>query len=290
MKNVIFRIMKIKEFRDKNVYLFGGSSGIGLATAKLLAGRGASLFLFARNRERLEGALKEVTEQRIGDGQRFSCVSLDVSKHNDVVRKLEKAVKSFGVPDVLINCAGRAIPDNFEKIGYEQFDETMRVNLYGVWNTISTLLPHMKGRGGHIVNVASILGFFGVFGYSDYCAAKYGIIGLSETLRVELKDYGISIQVVIPPDTDTPGFREENKTKPPETESISGVASLAQPEDVAKTIVNGMGKGKFLIISNFMGKVIYLVKRFLPGVIDVVFAMDIKRVRKKLHKEKRAGK
>lgn len=91
----------------------------------------------------------------------------------------------------------------------------MKVHIYGVWNSISTLLPHMRQRGGYIVNVSSVLGFMGVFGYSDYCPSKFAILGLSEVLKSELKRYGIGISVLCPPDTDTPGFQVENQTKLP---------------------------------------------------------------------------
>ena len=140
--------MKIRDFRGKTVYLFGGSSGIGLETAKRLSEKGASVVLFARTPEKLRNALEAVRSRSAGSGQSFSAYPLDVSVHDDVVRVVEKAVGENGAPDILINCAGEARPDTFDKIGYEQFDRTLKVNLYGTWNTISVLLPFMKERGG----------------------------------------------------------------------------------------------------------------------------------------------
>lgn len=267
----------MKDFKDKVVYVAGGSSGIGLAIAKLFAAEGAHVTIFARRKEVLERALKEITRQRVSGGQRFSCQQMDVSVRAQVESVMSKSVAEFGVPDVLINCAGRARPHYFEDITYEQFDETMKINLYGTWNTISVLLPHMKKRGGYMVNVSSIAGFIGVFGYTDYGASKFGLIGLSETLRSELKQYGITVSVLCPPDTDTPGFQEENKTKPPECQAISARAKLIQPEEVAKALLKGMRKGEFIIVPNFDGKLTLVMKRLFPGLVEFVMDGDIRK-------------
>ena len=146
----------MKDFSEKTVYIVGGSSGIGLATANVLSAKGAHIIVFARRKERLEHALKEIASNGISKQQRFSCMQMDVSKRDDVSTVMSRAVSEFGVPDVLINCAGRAYPHYFEEVSYEQFDETMKINLYGAWNTISTLVPYMKKRGGYIVNLSLI--------------------------------------------------------------------------------------------------------------------------------------
>lgn len=268
----------MKDFKDKVVYVVGGSSGIGLAIARLFAAEGAHVIIFARRKDVLELAVKEIAGQRISDGQRFSCQQMDVSVREQVESVMSKSVAEFGVPDVLINCAGRARPHYFEDITYEQFDETMKINLYGTWNTISVLLPHMKKRGGYMVNVSSIAGFIGVFGYTDYGASKFALIGLSETLRSELKQYGTTVSVLCPPDTDTPGFKEENKTKPPECQAISAArAKLIQPEEVAKALLKGMRKGEFIIVPNFDGKLMLVMKRLFPGLVEFVMDGDIRK-------------
>jgi len=270
----------MRDFKDKAVYVTGGSSGIGLAIARLFAAEGAHVSIFARRKEQLKRALKEIADQRVSGAQRFSCQQLDVSIREQVESVMSRAVDEFGVPDVIINCAGRARPHYFEDVTYEQFDETMKINLYGIWNTISVLLPHMKKRGGYIVNVSSIAGFIGVFGYTDYGASKFALIGLSETLRCELKQYGITVSVLCPPDTDTPGFKEENKTKPPECQAISARAKLMQPEEVARALFRGMRKKEFLIVPNFDGKFTLVMKRLFPGLVEFIMDKDIERCRR----------
>ena len=268
----------MKDFKNKVVYISGGSSGIGLATAKLMAARGANVVIFARRQKVLDGALAEVDACRLEQGQKFHCRSLDVAQRDQVEEVLKGAVAEYGVPDVLINCAGRARPDYFEKISYEQFEETIKVDLYGTWNTISVLLPYMKEKGGYIVNVSSIVGFIGIFGYTDYAAAKFGVIGLSEALRSEVKRYNITVSVLCPPDTDTPGFVEENKFKPPETKAISEAANLMKPEAVAAALLKGMARQEFIIIPNADGRFSYIMKRLFPWLVEMVTDSQIKKV------------
>lgn len=157
----------MKNWKDKTVYITGGSSGIGLSAGILLAEKGASILIFARGLNQLEQAVDEIRNHSVSGSQRIACIQLDVSNHRAVQDVMARAVNEFGCPDLLINSAGRARPGYFHEISYEQMDETMRINFYGVWNPISALLPHMKQKGGHIVNVSSIAGFLGVFGYTD---------------------------------------------------------------------------------------------------------------------------
>ena len=204
-------------------------------------------------------------------------MQVDVSDRDEVEAVMSRAVWEFGTPEVLINCVGRARPLYFEDVTYEQFDETMKTNLYGAWNTISALLPHMKERGGYIVNVSSMAGLIGIFGYTDYSASKFALIGFSEALRSELKRYGIIVSVLCPPDTDTPGLQEENRTKPPETRVISARAKLMQPDEVSQALIKGMERGKFLIIPGFDGKFNFVLKRLLPGLVDFIMSRDIRK-------------
>jgi len=271
----------MKDFKGKLVYISGGSSGIGLAAAKLMAARGASVVILARRQKLLDDALVEISACRVMEEQEFHRRSLDVSLREQVEEVLKSSVAEYGVPDVLINCAGRARPGYFEEISYAQFEDTIKVDLYGTWNTISVLLPYMRERGGYIVNVSSIVGFIGIFGYTDYAAAKFGVIGLSEALRSEVKRHKIAVSVLCPPDTDTPGFVEENKTKPPETKVISAAANLMKPEAVAAAMIKGMARQEFIIIPNADGRFTYIMKRLFPWLVEMVTDSQIRSVQKK---------
>lgn len=270
----------MKDFNGKTAYVVGGSSGIGLSTANLLARLGAHVIIFARGKKRLEEAVKEIRGNTTSKAQKVTSFVMDVSDNKKVNSTMNKCVKEYGPPDLLINSAGRARPHYFGDITYEMFDETMKMNTYGVWNTISALVPHMKKRGGNIANVSSIAGFLGVFGYTDYAASKFAVTGLSEALRSELKPFGITVSILCPPDTQTPGFDVENLTKPEETKVLSESAKVMTSDAVAKGFIKGIKKGKFMIIPGFDSNLTYLAKRFVPGVVEMVMNSTIKKVQK----------
>jgi 3-dehydrosphinganine reductase len=272
----------MKDFNNKTVFITGGSQGIGLGTAKLLAQKGANVAILARRKQVLDDALKQVEAGRIRPDQKFAAYSLDVSNEKQVNEVLGKAVADFGVPDILVNCAGRARPDYFDSIPYTQFDETIKIDLYGTWNTCAFLVPLMKKRGGYIVNTSSIVGFIGIFGYTDYAAAKFGVLGFSEALRSELKRYNVGVSVLCPPDTDTPGFVEENKTKPAETKAVSAAANVMKPEAVAAAMLKGMAKGEFIIIPSTDGKFTWIMKRWFPWLVDMVTDSQVKDTQRKM--------
>lgn len=271
--------MKVTDFDGKNVFITGGSSGIGLAAGEKLAELGANVIVFARGRERLAEAVARISARRAGESQRFSFKQLDITDRDQVDRVMREAVEEFGPPDILINSAGRALPDYFENIDYEQLDGSMKLHLYGNWNTIKALLPYLKERHGYIVNVASVLAFLGAFGYTDYAASKFALMGLTQSLKSELKPQGVGISILCPPDTDTPGFEVENRNKPPETAAISEGAGLMQPEEVADCLIKGMRKGRFFIGPG-SSRMICLLNRYAPFIVEFVTDREIRKVQK----------
>ena len=265
-------------FNAKAVYVVGGSSGIGLAAAERLAAHGARLVLLARREAPLTEAAQRV---RRAGAQEVVVRSLDVTDDAGVRATLAELVDSFGAPDLLVQCAGRARPHRIEDLDVAAFEATLRANLVGTFSVVSALLPSMRARGrGHIVTVSSIGGFIGVYGYTDYCAAKFGVIGFSEALRQEVARDGIGVSVLCPPDTDTPGFALENETKPAETEALSGKVELMTADAVAQALLRGVQRRQFLIIPGRDGRLTHLAKRFVPGVVDRVMLRTIRKLGK----------
>lgn len=252
--------------RGKTLYVTGGSAGIGLALAKQAAAKGAHVLLLARDPERLAMAAAEVRAAATASA-RVDARALDVTDRARVASVLAEAVASFGAPDVLVNNAGRALPRPFDQVTAEQFDATLRLNLAAPRDTIAALLPHLRARGGAILNVSSVAGLIGVYGYTDYSASKFGLIGFSEALRQELKPDGVSVQVLCPPDTDTPGFANENREKPAETRALSQGASLLSADDVARAALEALGTSTFLIVPGLQGKLAAWAKRLAPGLL-----------------------
>jgi NAD(P)-dependent dehydrogenase (short-subunit alcohol dehydrogenase family) len=274
-------MMKLKEFGGKIVFITGGSSGIGLACAELLAAKGADVAVFARGREQLDKALVQIQGNRIAQKQRFQAFELDVSRRDQAENVLNKAVTDLGPPDILINSAGISFPQRFEDIPHAKFDDIIHTNLYGTWNTVSILLPYMRKQGGYIVNVSSVAGFVGVYGLSAYSASKFAVIGFSEALRSELKRFKITVSVLCPPDVDTPMLEKSNRIKPEETKAISSSASLVKPIDVAGAVIEGMGRGQFLILPGSGTKFTHFMKRLFPGLVESIMDNQIRKVAKR---------
>jgi 3-dehydrosphinganine reductase len=275
--------MKMKRFDGKTVFLTGGSEGIGLSLARAFAGQGAHVVLFSRSEAKLKNALSELDRAKKSSSQKFGYYLMDVAVETVVTSTLGKAIGEFGVPDVFVNNAGRALPNYFENIPSRQMEEIMRVNFYSIWYTLAYILPKMREKGGgYIVNTSSMSGFMGVFGYADYTASKFAIIGLTEVLRSEYLDKNITFSVLCPSDIDTPGFKAENVHKPPETRAASGNAKLMPPEAVARACLKGMRRGKFVIIPGATPRIGYFLKRHWPGLLQSMFDSDIKKAKKKL--------
>ncbi len=252
-------------FSNKLAFITGGSSGIGLATANLLAAQGCRLVLFARGQKMLDEACRSI-KTHTDASQGVNAVSMDVADNTDVQQKIKTAVEKFGVPDILINSAGVGSGDYFENISYEQFDRLLKINVYGTRNTVSAILPFMKQKGGgHIVNIASVAGLIGMYGYSLYCTSKYAIVGFSECLRSELKRFNINVTLICPPEVKTPFIEEEAKTLPPEARIVKNLAGLLTPEQAAKAIVRGIKGRKFLFVPGLMAKSLLFWHRISNG-------------------------
>ena len=259
-------------WKDKIALVTGGSSGIGLAAAKQLAAQGAHVWLAARRREVLEAALEEVEAARRYPSQHCGMVAADVSDAGQAARVIDEVTKAAGAPEVVINSAGITQPGYIQALPLEVFRRLMEVNYYGTVYVTKAALPGMLERGaGHIINISSMAGYVGVFGYSAYGASKFAVAGFSEVLRAEMKPHGIRVSVAFPPDTDTPQLAFEEPFKPTETKAISGSAKALSAETVARSILKQAEKGHFFIFPGFDSRLFYLLTSKLPK--SLVFAI-----------------
>ena len=275
----------MRHFQDKVVFITGGSSSIGLETARMLAVSGAHVMIFGRDMKKLDDAYSEIETQKVLNSQRIMAMQMDVADHKDVDRKIVRAVQEFGAPDILINSAGLGHADYFDDITHEKFDEVIRINLYGTRNVIAAILPSMKPRGGHIVNVSSMLGLIGIFGYSAYSTSKFAVVGLSECLRSELKPYNIHVAVYCPPEVDTPMTDYMVTSSPPETRALVRMTGLISVRKAARILLNGIEKKQFLIVAGFLSKWSYLNKRLCPGLTSMIMDLVVKLARITRNKE-----
>ncbi len=270
--------------KGKLVLVTGGSSGIGLALARQAAAEGARVVLVARRREKLEAALAGLE----GAGHRaFPC---DVADAAAVEAMAAQVLEEVGTPDWVVNSAGVTRPGYFWELPVEVFHELMEINYYGTVHVCKAFVkPMMARHSGHIVNLSSVAGFLGVFGYSAYSPSKFAVWGFSDTLRAELKAEGVAVHVVFPPDTDTPQLHYEMPLKPPETKILAETGGLLTAEQVAAEIIGGVKRGKYAILPGSDPKWMWKASHLLGCGTYKVMDWLIARARRQIARRKAKG-
>jgi 3-dehydrosphinganine reductase len=274
----------------KKVFLTGGSSGIGLALARQLVQRGANLWLVARDQAKLAAAAEELRKACVDPSQRVEFSAADVSVESQVKSAVEKATAAFGLPDIVINNAGVTHPGYFQELDGDVFRRMMDVNYYGTLHVTRAVVPGMiKRGGGQIINVCSGVAFLAVFGYSAYAASKWAVRGLTDVLRAELKQHKIRFSIAFPPDTDTPQLAGEEKLRPFELTAIAGGNKVYPPEQVARDILNGAERNRYIILTGADTTFYYWLSQLTGplqyNIMDIVVADAVKKKAKKQREE-----
>ncbi|CAI2174130.1 9068_t:CDS:10 [Funneliformis geosporum] len=234
--------------QGKHAYVTGGSNGLGRAIAKLLASKGAHVTIVARGKEDLNTALEEIKNaaKDCEDYKNliFTAISADLTSKDESFRALNEACEKHNgkAPDFII-CY------------ISIFENSMQLNYFGTLYTIHDGVKRMVQQEikGKVVLVSSILGLISFIGFSQYSPTKYAIKGLAETLRNELILYGIDVHCYFPGTIDSPGLKEENKTKPKISSDIEGSNAELKPDEAAKILYKSLCKGEFFITSDFGG-------------------------------------
>jgi len=267
-------------YQGKVVYITGGSSGIGLAAARLVVKAGGKVAISARGKERLDAALAEL--KALGPNVDAIAIACDVSNPDDSRRAAAEVIAHFGHCDVVIANAGVAHCMRILDTDDDSFERMMRINYLGTVHSIRAFLPHLtERRSGRIGIVSSLLGFMGTFGYAAYAPSKFAQVGFAECLRQELLEFNVGVTILYPPDTDTPQLAAENLTKPAETKAITGNAKTLPAEAVALPLLQGLARNKLSVVPGGMGKFAHFMKRHAPGLVNWVIDGDLKKFQKK---------
>ncbi len=271
----------MKNTTMKTAWVTGGSSGIGLELTQRLLKDKFQVCIFAHaGIEQAVANLKKISPSVCG-------FEVDVQNESTMDAKFAEAVATFGTPDLLINSAGISIAKNFDEMTSQEFERQIQINLVGSRNVAHAALPHLKqavqqGKRPKIVFIASAAGLVGCYGYTGYCASKFGVIGLAEVLRMELRSQKIDVAVVCPPEVDTPLVTEERKTGSPVTAALKQLGGGTMPVDKAcKEIYEGIFANEFMIIVGTQLRILTKLSRILPdtyhGQIDKKLDQIIKK-------------
>ncbi|MDD2772072.1 MAG: SDR family oxidoreductase [Elusimicrobiales bacterium] len=191
-----------KPFAGKTAVITGASSGIGRETALALAAAGARVVLWARNAAKLRRAADEIKTA----GFSAETAVVDVRDRARVFSAMEDAAKLCGGVDILVNNAGVGYFGSAQATPEAQLRRVLETNFYGSVYCAQAAIPFMRGRGGKIAFISSILGKRGAPYYAAYCASKFAVQGFAEALRTELEDLKIKVIVVCPTATETEFF------------------------------------------------------------------------------------
>jgi uncharacterized protein len=250
-------------FKNKIVVITGASSGIGEATAEQFAKKGANIVLVARKKDKLEEVEKKLSKYLI----KILVQVCDVSDKEQVKQMSETVIDTFSRIDILVNNAGFVIYGKVEELSIEDIESQMKTNYFGMINCTKYFLPHfLKQNSGHMVNVASVGGSFGVPGIASYCATKFAMLGFSEGLHHELHDTNVGVTVVSPIMVrtalfDHPSFK--NFTKHATGISLSS-------ETVANAIIKAANSSRLEIIVPSVVRIGIWIKQTFPFLINPI--------------------
>jgi short-subunit dehydrogenase len=193
----------MQSVKGKNILIIGATGGIGSKTAKLLAASGANLFLAARNEQKLA---QMATELELDTNLFFSA---DISDPGQVAALRDHYFSVYSTIDILINAAGIGIIKSVETLEPVEFLRTLNYNLYGPFLLVKTFLPAMKeAKKGLIINIPGVLGKVPMAGAAAYSASKYGLVGMMQSIREELKRTEIRITNLFMGGVDSPFWDE----------------------------------------------------------------------------------
>ena len=257
-------------YNGKTAWVIGGSEGIGAGLAQYLTFFGASVLIVSRHPSKLDITINQMKGLKQSPEQKLQSLALDITNYSKVKETLSHHIEKETHLDIIINCAGYSHPGFFTETPIQAFHDMMNLNYFGTVNVLKIIVPHMiRNKKGQILNVSSMAGYLGLFGYSGYCGSKFAVIGLSEALKRELKPYNIYVSVLCPPATRTPGFKMENKTKPTEVLNIEKKAKILSPDQVALSTLEQLRGRTFLINPSFESKAAHLLNRLAPSILEL---------------------
>lgn len=280
--------MDVTNLSGKTVLVTGAASGIGKETALAFARRGAALVICDMN----EAGLGETATQIRGLGRDVTAHRVDVADR-DAMREFAAAVHArIDAVDILMNNAGVGLGAGFLDTSLDDWEWIVGINLKGVIHGCHFFIPPMvaRGRGGHVINIASAAAFVASEALTAYSTTKYGVFGLSEALRDELQRHRIGVTAVCPGIINTPitassPLRGANNT-PEMRQRMIAIYQRRNygPERVARNILKAVQRNRAVAPISPEAWAIYYLKRVAPGLVARLNRNGSERLRRQLEK------
>lgn len=250
MKNIL---------QNKTVLITGASSGIGEATAKEFAKKGAMVLLVARN----EINLKKVVDEIIRNGGNAKYFIADISDFKVVQQLAEKVKFEVGIPDIIMNNAGHGVWKFMEETAYEEVSQIMALPYFGAFYITKAFLPEMLERdSGHIVNMTSIAGIVAFPGATAYIASRTAMVGFHNALAADLHQTKIKTSLAYFAKVES-DYWKNNPGSEERLPTSQSMIPIITSDKAARAIVKGVQKGKRKIVTPFMMYVMnFLIKYF----------------------------
>jgi NAD(P)-dependent dehydrogenase (short-subunit alcohol dehydrogenase family) len=265
----------VPSLAGKRCFITGAASGIGRATALAAAERGADLYLTDIAAE----GLGETTDAvRAADGRVSYTRAADVADHEAVVAMAAEVHAAHGSVDVVMNVAGISIWGAIERLDHDHWQRAIDIDLVGPISVLECFVPPMieAGRGGHVVNVSSAAGLLGLPWHAPYSAAKFGLRGVSEVLRFDLRPHNIGVSLVCPGGVKTPlvgtveivGIDNDD----PEVKKLKRrfERHAVPPEHVAEKILAGIEENRYLVFTSADIRAAFWLQRWLPPAYEAI--------------------
>jgi len=257
--------IRLKKLNEQVMVITGATSGIGLVTARMAAGRGARLILAARNEE----ALLRLVNETAASGAQAVYVVADVGKQEDVRRIAEKAIEHFGGFDTWVNNAGVSIYGRVLDVSMEDHRQLFETNYWGLVYGSQVAAEHLRQKGGALINIGSSLSDRAIPIQGTYCASKHAVKGYTDALRMELEEEGapISVTLIKPSAIDTP-YREHAKNYM--TVEPLNPPPVYAPETVAEAILYCAEHPERDVFIGAGGKALSVAGEYAPRLTDKV--------------------
>ena len=255
-------------------WITGGGSGIGRALAIEMAHRGQIVVVSGRRQNRLDEVVTLLKEQ----GYEALAIPCDVSQPEATKVAAKEIVRRFGRLDTCVANAGFSVKGAFETLSPKEWRRQMDVNLFGVIWTLQAALPYIKSTKGRLVVISSVAGKFATPKHSAYCSSKFALVGLCDTLYMELKTQGVSVSNILPGlvESEIAWVGNDGQFKPTPSKRPNYLVWPAKR--AAKSIAKAIFKRKRQAIITGHGKLAVFLARYLPGLTYWLMSQNLKKL------------